>query len=98
MRAGCKGKRVQNHIIKFAAGRISIKPDAGGGDMKRRSLKTSQDLVKAGMIGSMTAAVYSGFAGGRFARFLHPWAGLALVGFSYWHHRLHTKSRKSKKA
>ncbi|THB78192.1 MAG: hypothetical protein D3926_13550 [Desulfobacteraceae bacterium] len=56
-------------------------------------LDTSRELAKAGMIVSMGAAVYSGFAGARMIRLLHPWAGITMVGFSIWHHYLSTRKK-----
>ena len=59
------------------------------------SLKNTDELVKAGMLSTMGAAVYSGFAGGKLARFIHPWAGIAMVFFSLWHYQINTR-KKSK--
>jgi hypothetical protein len=52
-------------------------------------------LPKAGMLATMGTAVYSGFAGGKPARFIHPWAGLALVGFAIWHQRINLKRKRT---
>jgi hypothetical protein len=47
------------------------------------------------MLATMGTAVYSGFAGGKPARFIHPWAGLALVGFAIWHQRINLKRKRT---
>jgi len=66
------------------------------GDKQRKiSRNNAGNLAKAGMLASMGTAVYSGFAGGKLARFIHPWAGLALVGFAIWHQQINMKRKKT---
>jgi hypothetical protein len=43
----------------------------------------------------MGTAVYSGFTGGKLARFIHPSAGLALVGFSLWHQQINMRRKRT---
>lgn len=63
-------------------------------DNRRKS--ASRELVKAGMVMSMGAALYTGLAAGRAVRLLHPWSGLALLGFSLWHLGQNTGKRTSR--
>ena len=64
---------------------------------KQKNKATPPDtLAKAGMITSMAAAAYSGFAGGKLARLLHPWAGLAVIFFSIWHHQSQIGKKRAK--
>ena len=65
--------------------------------MKNKLLGQADALARAGMISSMGAAVYSGFAGGKLARMVHPWAGLAVVAFSLWHHRIKARQTRAGK-
>jgi len=64
----------------------------------KSSKSNSRSLAKTGMVASMVTAIYSGFASGKLARLIHPWAGLAMVGFTLWHHQLNTKPRRSRQA
>ena len=57
------------------------------------SLKNKDALVKAGMIASMGLTAYSGFSGMRIARLIHPWAGVAVLVFSLWHHQINTRKQ-----
>lgn len=45
--------------------------------------------AKIGMSISLGALVATGFLPGSRSRRLHIWSGLALVGFSIWHHSLY---------
>jgi len=66
------------------------------GDKQRKiSRNNTGSLAKAGMLAAMGTAVYSGFAGGKLARFIHPWAGLALVGFAIWHQQINMKRKRT---
>jgi len=63
--------------------------------MNNKSIRVSDNLTKAGMISTMGATLYSGVARGKLARMIHPWAGVAMVVFSYWHHRIKTRKRQT---
>ncbi len=64
------------------------------GDKQRKIFRNNTgSLAKAGMLATMGTAVYSGFAGGKLVRFIHPWAGLALVGFAIWHQQINLSKR-----
>jgi hypothetical protein len=58
-------------------------------DTATQRLKKKQELAKAGMTASLAITTVSGFMRGRRARRVHVWAGVALIGFSFWHHRLY---------
>ena len=62
--------------------------------MKNKSLTLTDNVVKAGMVSAIGAAVYSGFASGKLARLVHPWAGLAIAAFSLWHHQINTRKKR----
>lgn len=66
-------------------------------DDKQRKISRNNtgNLAKAGMLATMGTAVFSGFAGGRLARLIHPWAGLALVGFALWHQQINMKRKRT---
>ncbi len=52
----------------------------------------SKEFVKAGMIVSLLAAAGTAFfLDNKKAKCLHIASGVALVGFSYWHHSLYKK-------
>ncbi|GBC63514.1 hypothetical protein DENIS_4508 [Desulfonema ishimotonii] len=55
---------------------------------KKNDLSTQRNIAKIGMALSMGTLVYTGFRG-KEAATLHIGAGLALVGFSFWHYRLY---------
>lgn len=55
------------------------------------SLSEKRRLAKIGMALSMGTLVYTGFRG-KEAATVHIGAGLALVGFSFWHYRLYQPS------
>jgi hypothetical protein len=63
----------------------------------KSSKSNSRSLAKTGMVASMATAIYSGFVRGKPARLIHPWAVLAMVGFTIWHHQLNTKPKRSRK-
>ncbi len=52
-------------------------------------LQQKQEWAKTGMTISLALTAVSGFMRGRQARTVHVWSGLALIGFSVWHHRLY---------
>ena len=52
----------------------------------------SKEFAKAGMIVSLLAAAGTAFfQDNKKAKCLHIVSGVALVGFSYWHHSLYKK-------
>lgn len=54
----------------------------------------SKTLAKHGMTVSLAALVATGFIGGKTSKRLHLVAGVALVGFSLWHHSLYPSSNR----
>ena len=71
--------------------RRASRPAAGTSLQKKRA------AAKAGMVGSLGALVYSGMRRAPGMRGLHVWAGVALLGFTYWHSRLYpTECRKER--
>lgn len=54
----------------------------------RWDLSTQRSWAKVGMAVSLGTLVYSGFQG-RKATGLHIGAGVALIGFSFWHYSLY---------
>lgn len=55
-----------------------------------------RSIAKIGMALSMGTLVYTGFRGKESAA-AHITAGLALVGFSFWHYRLYQPSSRNKR-
>jgi hypothetical protein len=51
-------------------------------------VKEQRELAKVGMVASMGTLLVTGFMGRKASR-LHIGAGLAMIGFSYWHYRLY---------
>jgi hypothetical protein len=47
-----------------------------------------KELAKSGIVTTLGALLISGFCRFKYARMLHPLAGVALIGFSLWHHIL----------
>ncbi|BBO84056.1 hypothetical protein [Desulfosarcina ovata] len=58
-------------------------------------IKDQRELAKVGMVTSMGALLVTGFMGREASR-LHIGAGLALIGFSYWHYRLYQPKTPSR--
>jgi hypothetical protein len=59
------------------------------------ALARKRTVAKTGMALSMGSLVATGMMRGPRARALHIWSGLALVGFSFWHHALyHPQNRE----
>ncbi|SLM32125.1 hypothetical protein MTBBW1_60025 [Desulfamplus magnetovallimortis] len=50
-------------------------------------------VAKAGMAGTLGITLYTGFSRGHLAQLIHPWAGIALVGFAAWHTYLNMKDK-----
>ncbi len=55
------------------------------------SIESKREFAKLGMSASLLTCVGSAFFKGNFARNLHIASGVALVGFSIWHHSLYDK-------
>ncbi|MBF0376739.1 MAG: hypothetical protein HQK72_04585 [Desulfamplus sp.] len=49
--------------------------------------------ASTGMVGSLGATVLSGISQGKVAHLIHPWAGIAFVGFALWHTYLKSKEK-----
>ncbi len=61
------------------------------------SLETKKEVAKIGMTTSLAVVVGTSFAmDSKAMKNLHIGAGVALVGFSLWHHMLYQPSKKSK--
>jgi hypothetical protein len=61
-------------------------------------LDTKKELAKIGMTASMGITVATSmYMKTKFMKRLHVVAGVALVGFSYWHHTLYQPSKKKTK-
>lgn len=59
------------------------------------TVKDKKKVAKIGMITSLGSLVLSSLMNFKGHKRLHTWSGIALLGFSFWHHRLN--KRKSKK-
>jgi hypothetical protein len=60
-------------------------------------LKTKREMAKAGMTASLGILTLSAFMlKNKTAKKLHVAAGVALIGFSYWHHTLYQPTEKQK--
>ena len=59
------------------------------------TVKDKRKVAKIGMMTSLGSLVLTGLMHFKGHKSLHTWSGIALVGFSFWHHRLN--NRKSKK-
>ncbi|PIE70016.1 MAG: hypothetical protein CSA22_10195 [Deltaproteobacteria bacterium] len=68
-----------------------------GSKSKTSTLAQKRSLAKMGMIASMGTLVATGFMRSREASAVHVGAGLALVGFSYWHYTLYEPLTHKKK-
>lgn len=55
------------------------------------SVESKREFAKLGMSASLLVCVGSAFFKGGVARNLHIASGVALVGFSLWHHSLYEK-------
>lgn len=62
--------------------------------MKLKKLESKRELAKVGMTASMALCVGSAFfMNNKGAKNLHILSGVALVGFSIWHHSLYNKKQ-----
>jgi len=59
------------------------------------AVRDKKKVAKVGMMISLGSLVLTGLTHFKGHKNLHTWSGIALLGFSFWHHRLNT--RKSKK-
>ena len=57
------------------------------------SVESKREFAKLGMSASLLLCVGSAFFKSNFARNLHIASGVALVGFSIWHHSLYEKKQ-----
>jgi hypothetical protein len=64
---------------------------------RRTGLDRKKSAAKLGMTLSLGALVATGLMQGRGARTLHIWSGIALVGFSFWHHSLYQSPSREHK-
>lgn len=61
-------------------------------------LDTKKELAKIGMTASMGITVVTSlYMKNKTMKYLHVGAGVALVGFSYWHHSLYQGDKKKAK-
>ncbi|MDR2080474.1 MAG: hypothetical protein LBP54_01100 [Campylobacteraceae bacterium] len=59
-------------------------------------LKTKREIAKVGMTASLGVLTISAFMlKNKSAKKAHIAAGIALIGFSYWHHKLYQDKAKS---
>ena len=67
-------------------------------EMKEIDLETKKEIAKIGMTASMGITVATSFnMKNRVMKNLHVGAGMALVGFSLWHHTLYQPDKKVQK-
>ena len=59
------------------------------------TLKDRKKFAKAGMTISLGSLVLTGLVHFKGHKNLHTWSGIALLGFSLWHHRLNKRKSKS---
>ena len=60
-------------------------------------LDTKKELAKIGMTATMGITVVTSlYMKNKTMKYLHVGAGVALVGFSYWHHTLYQSDKKKK--
>jgi hypothetical protein len=52
------------------------------------TLKNKKKVAKMGMTISLGSLVLTGIMHFKGHKSLHTWSGIALLGFSFWHHRL----------
>jgi hypothetical protein len=59
------------------------------------NLKTKKEIAKVGMTASLGILTISAFMlKNKTAKRAHVAAGIALIGFSYWHHKLYQEKAK----
>lgn len=81
------------------------RPDpAGRSPVRRRSregrseVEQKRSAAKLGMTLSLGGLVATGFMKGGRARTLHLLSGVALIGFSFWHHNLYRSATRENEA
>ena len=62
---------------------------------KRQALLRKREIAKWGMVASMGALVATGFYRTKTARKAHIIAGVALLGFTYWHQLMYNPNGKT---
>ncbi|TVM16934.1 hypothetical protein DPQ33_11060 [Oceanidesulfovibrio indonesiensis] len=77
-----------------------LPPSVAGGPLspdRRRGVnnRDQREWAKAGMAASMGMLVFTGFLEGDAARKWHIASGVALIGFSWWHHSLYQRRESS---
>ncbi|MDR2100638.1 MAG: hypothetical protein LBP40_07435 [Campylobacteraceae bacterium] len=61
------------------------------------NLKLKREIAKVGMSASLGILTLSAFMlKNKSARKAHVAAGIALIGFSYWHHKLYQSNKKER--
>ena len=58
------------------------------------TVKNKRKVAKVGMTVSLGSLVLTGFMHFKGHKSVHTWSGIALVGFSVWHHRLNKRESK----
>ena len=58
------------------------------------TVKNKKKVAKVGMTISLGSLVLTGFMHFKGHKSVHTWSGIALVGFSIWHHRLNKRPSK----
>jgi len=56
-------------------------------------VRDKKQITKVGMMISLGSLVLTGLTHFKGHKSLHTWSGIALLGFSFWHHRLNTNQR-----
>jgi len=72
--------------------------DRRTGKERRKEIEEKKSIAKIGMTASLGVLVVTGLTRGRGAKALHVWSGIALMGFSWWHHQLYQPKSRNKKA
>ena len=67
-------------------------------NMREIDLESKKEIAKIGMVASMGITVATSFAmKNKVMKNLHVGAGVALVGFSFWHHLLYQPDKNEDK-
>ena len=61
------------------------------------AVRDKKKVAKVGMMISLGSLVLTGLTHFKGHKNLHTWSGIALLGFSFWHHRLNTNQRSPAK-
>lgn len=86
----------KENLIKNEKSEIQL--NNKGGIFSQIDLDTKKEIAKIGMTASMGITVATSFyMKNKFMKNLHIGAGVALVGFSFWHHMLYQPDEKIKK-